>query len=480
MFHGAGAALALIVVAAFLARLAAARGGIWVDEAWSVLFAIEARDPLGIVFRLNHDNNHHLNTLWLQLVGPAAPTLLMRLPAVLASSAAVAFAALFARHDGRGPMLVTALLVALSPFMLLYGSEARGYALVTCALFALMAVVRDWLEGGPMRRGLAAAITGLGLFSHLVMLPGFVCILGWAWLAKGGQKTPLGAIRAIWPALDLAVITGAATAFIIIGNAMMVGGLGFGSYSPFAPTDVLTGLGDMVELTLGLVPLGWNDAAGVALAVALLALLIALPLRADVVTLVLGSVLLLGMPVAVLLLQPGNTGFGRYYLLGALGLVLLLGNRLGRLLDARGGRALAGALLLAPLLAAMAWQSIVIIERGRGMPQRPVARMAAIAPAGTSVITSMVRASAPLRVAAAQRGYGLRVLEAKCDGAAPFLLVSGPPMPPVGARARLCEAWWRRIDRQTVSDSSTEPWALYAREGLQSGRAIANGPPPAR
>ena len=69
------AAVGAIALAGLALRIAAARGGLWTDEAWSVVYAAQARDAAGVFLRINHDNNHHLYSLWLQAVGPAAPPL---------------------------------------------------------------------------------------------------------------------------------------------------------------------------------------------------------------------------------------------------------------------------------------------------------------------------------------------------------------------------------------------------------------------
>jgi len=50
---------------------------------WSVRYVRAAGGPVGIFTRINHDNNHHLNSLWLYLVGPAAPPLLARALAIV-------------------------------------------------------------------------------------------------------------------------------------------------------------------------------------------------------------------------------------------------------------------------------------------------------------------------------------------------------------------------------------------------------------
>ena len=83
------AAVGGLALAGLALRIAAAHGGLWTDEAWSVIYAAQARDPIGVFLRINHDNNHHLYSLWLQAIGPAAAPLLARAPAIAAGTLCV-------------------------------------------------------------------------------------------------------------------------------------------------------------------------------------------------------------------------------------------------------------------------------------------------------------------------------------------------------------------------------------------------------
>ena len=88
-------AVGAATLAGLALRLAAAQGGLWTDEAWSVIYAAQARDAVGVFLRINHDNNHHLYSLWLQAIGSdASPMLVARLPAILAGTLCVPMAAL--------------------------------------------------------------------------------------------------------------------------------------------------------------------------------------------------------------------------------------------------------------------------------------------------------------------------------------------------------------------------------------------------
>ncbi|MEO6247883.1 MAG: glycosyltransferase family 39 protein [Sphingomicrobium sp.] len=481
--------LAAIVALGLTLRILAGVSGLWMDEAWSVIFARAAGDPLGVFFRLNHDNNHHLNTLWLQLVGMRAPPLAMRAPAILCSTIAIAVAARLARRDGDVTALVTASLLAASPFFVLYGSEARGYALVTLAILLLLAETRDWLETGNGRRGWMAVIAGLGCFSHLVMLPALGLIAGWAWVARGGLKAPLRAARDVGNALDLALITGLTCGAFIIGGAKLLGGMAVGSYNPFAGRDIIDGLAGMAGLTLGFDDIGLNAVAVVA-AIATIALASAvIPPAPKAAQRWLWLGLIAAMPLGVVLLQLGNSQFGRYYILSAIGLLLLLGNRLGALLTHRSSLRLAGMAVAGAIAVLFGVRDAILISDARAQPDRPVDIIAARMPHGASILITLWRSSAPLEVAAAQRRYPLRIVGPDC---APAEYLHWPYLTRASVQPTLdhCGLRWQLIAQRDALPPSQENWALYRRAGsagpslsrragLPPPGAVASGPRPA-
>ena len=95
-----GILLAAIVATGFLLRLVSARGGLWLDEAWSAQLADEAATPLAVFLNINHDNNHHLNSLWLQFVGFGAPPLLARALSIATSCTLKGPSAVFLQTGG--------------------------------------------------------------------------------------------------------------------------------------------------------------------------------------------------------------------------------------------------------------------------------------------------------------------------------------------------------------------------------------------
>ena len=129
------------------------------------------------------------------------------------------------------------------------------------------------------------------------------------------------------------------------------------------------------------------------------------------------AILILAVPLAALVLRPGNAGYARYYLASALGLLLLLAEWLGRAIDRRGP---ARALAWAPGRAH--WRGLMgdaqLVALGRGQPDAAVAMMAA--QPGARVALAPARLEAALALAAVRRGTPIGI----ANGCAPAAFCS--------------------------------------------------------
>ncbi|TIT25126.1 MAG: hypothetical protein E5W81_04450 [Mesorhizobium sp.] len=76
----AGSLLAALVIAVtgLVLRLLGARGDLWLDEIWSFALIEPLTSIDQIFWRVNHDNNHFLNSVYLYLIGPDASPLIQR------------------------------------------------------------------------------------------------------------------------------------------------------------------------------------------------------------------------------------------------------------------------------------------------------------------------------------------------------------------------------------------------------------------
>jgi len=179
---GMGWALGAIVLFFAVVRLAGMFGDLWLDEIWSLRMVQSIQSPLEVFTKLQHDNNHPLNSLFLYLVQPGAGWT-YRVLSWFAGSASVWLAALLARDHYRhwhpedsptranGCGILTAVLVGGAYLLIHYSSEARGYAsAVACALLATYALSRGSAVSGLRWAALYFGACVIGLMAHLAMV----------------------------------------------------------------------------------------------------------------------------------------------------------------------------------------------------------------------------------------------------------------------------------------------------------------------
>lgn len=452
-------ALAAILLAGLGLRIAAAQGGLWLDEAWSAYFARETGTILGVFVQLNHDNNHHLNTIWLQLVGEHAAPVVQRGLAILTGTATIAVAAAIGARRNMIVALVAAALFAVSPILVTYGSEARGYAPMLLALVGAILLVDRWLaapETPPPALGLALAAL-FGMLAQLSFAFGLVALAGWAAIDLARREAPAGALwrtaRLLGPAIIVAIVFAAVT---ILPARASPTGFRFGAFDPFTIGNYSNALATLVVHSLGL-PL-WLAAVGIA------CLLLAggrgllrsplLPFHA---------LAILAFPLAVALLQLPNSGFPRYYLLVALGLLLLTAELAAHGVSIGGWRRGLAGLALAGLIAGGLIADVHLIAGRRGDPGAALDAIAARAPAGAAVLIEQPRATAVLDVAARRRVYRLTIVTAPCPGPR-FLYLDRDGHAPFPDRPVHCGVGYRAVSGGTSTDLHSLSWRLYERE----------------
>jgi len=161
-------ALCLAYLLSWTLIIAAAVGDLWLDEIWSIQFVRAASSPIEILTRFHHDNNHVLNTLFLWLVGVQNTLFLYRLLAVVSGMVALLLVGYLARAWGSSETLLGVVLTGTSYPLVLYFSEARGYA--PAMMFALLSYAllrRNWCEFNPYRMIAFWTASVLGILSHL-------------------------------------------------------------------------------------------------------------------------------------------------------------------------------------------------------------------------------------------------------------------------------------------------------------------------
>lgn len=448
----------IIALVGAVLRIAAASGALWLDEAWSAVLANDVQTPLGVFVQINHDNNHHLNSLWLQTVGLGAPPLVARALSVLCGSMGVVVAGLIGARRSHAAGIVTALLFALSPLMVTLGSEARGYAPMTLMVLVSAWYIDRYLSGeADADRPLTLAICFfVGALFQLTMVFAVCALIGWPVLAlcqRHGWKRGLAdAARLLGPAV-IALIA----AFAIAFAPAMLGGVEFrfGSRQEFTMLLFLRGTIDLLGYAVGLPVISFFLPAG-----AIVAVMLARSLPTP--RLAFYALAVVAFPLAVASLHMMNAGHARYYLLSGLALLLLGGELVAACLRAGGWKALAGGGALLAFSGASMATNLELIRNQRGDPGAAVQAMAARAPTGTSVMIERETGLALLRVAAAEARYPLSI-GTGCP-ATRFVFSDWfngePDAPPV---LRRCGVAYRAIASMDGTGMSAQNWTLYER-----------------
>jgi len=467
------ALLAILGVAVWV-RILSAHGGLWVDEAWSAVLVARADTPWAVFTSINHDNNHHLNSLWMHAVGYAAPPLALRALSIVTGAATVLVVAAIGARRSTAQALVGAALFALSPVLVNYGSEARGYApMLLCALGAILVAAR-WLDDpAPSPRhlpGLLALLTILGLLSQLTMLFFVIAIAGWVALTLR-QRFATATAAAMTARLMLPSVVAVILVFTLVFGAAAAspGGMQVGDYVPFSFASLASALQVMLATTLGAsaLPRWWIAVLALTLCVAAMA---AVAQRRPMAWLAMLAIA--GLPIALATLHVANTGMPRYFLLSSVAILLLLTDLIATALTKGPRSRMLAALALTLLAIGMCYDIAQDIARRRGDIDAAIAGVRIEAPGGARVHVDHLQPVAPLRVAAATARYPL-ILTSDCRRAQ-FVFVDLDDGGAAAATTRRCgRPYTLRTVRRRGMLSGTD-WALY---GLPRARnALSSNP----
>ncbi|MDJ0278067.1 hypothetical protein QLH51_14815 [Sphingomonas sp. 2R-10] len=437
------AIVAIITLAGLVLRCLAARGGLWLDEAWSAIFAHDSVTPAGVLLHVNHDNNHHLNTLWLQWIGPDAPPMLQRALSIVSGTATIPVAATIAARRNRAASVVAAVAFAISPFLLIYGAEARGYAPMLLAFVVAIGLVDRWLAEDGASPATALALAALfGCLAQATMLFGLVALGLWALLDR--TRSPVATIRVFALAAIIAALL-VALAWAAAANSAT--GFQFGNREAH----------DWRKWGMALDQL-WRWSLGAPLLLLPIAAMARIG-RDRLWTLAFLTVVLL--PIAIGLLALPNSGGVRYYAVAVPPLLLCAAIALPTAW-ARGGvwRWIAGGIAAVFLLCAVLHDAQVIANL-RGDPGRAVAVLARVAPRGASVSVDHPRSTAILTAAARSQHYALTLADGPCPPAR-FHFVERDGDAPFPAPLTRCGQGYRMIAHGDPAGLSGTHWRLYA------------------
>jgi len=301
--------------------VAAARGDLWLDEIWSMSFARQAKSWSDVLVRFRHDNNHVLNTLYLYCFRECSEPLVLRLLAIASGVASVLLIGVAARQRwGRAEALVGMVLLATSHPMLLYFSEARGYA--PAVAFGLAAYVTIGPDPERRRFPRIAAFwlaSLLGILAHATFVILSVALAAWHLALEIERRRPWRAAvtrLVAWHAPPLLAFAG--------WHALFLRGMEIGGGDESSTGAVV---GQLAALVVGLPDSPGFRAAAVVVALGVaIAGIVALRRRRDAQTSFFPIVLLLS-PAAMLGLARPSVLYFRY-LLVIVPFFLLLSSRL--------------------------------------------------------------------------------------------------------------------------------------------------------
>ncbi len=345
--HGdliAPAAIGLIALAARFYALG--DKPFWLDE---ILTVRRANQDLATVIA-DSLHNHHLPTYFL-LISAILPfglgEAIVRLPSVLFGAFSAGLVCSIAgRFGGRAAGLVGGLLMALSPYQVQMGQEARSYAMVTCLILLGMwgairvvdAASQPARERPPARAGWIAYVVGTAgaLLVLPVAIPWFVAA-NIAVLAFALKRSPeRAAFMRRWIVVQLGIAAVAAPGLIAIavvnhGNFMHA----FDWIPPKVPTILRRSLAATYLMRISdvasfeLLPIG---VPGMGLAGAALCLAGLWSMRRSPQTLALLGVALLALPVTLIAVSTLKSvaipryfawGAGPFFVLAGLGIAAL-------------------------------------------------------------------------------------------------------------------------------------------------------------
>lgn len=360
---GARWLLAGILVLAAAVRVVAARGDLWLDEIWAMYLAADVKSVWDIFTRLQQDTNQHLCTLYFYLVGEVPHPLLYRLPSLAAGVAGIALARRVVIGRRGGETLTWAWLMALSFPMILYSSEARGYALAVFFALAAFAVFR---AGGPAPAFWLSVV--LGFLSHLTFAQVYLALLAGSLARPLLRREPLarGLAAAVrWHAVPLLFLAG----FYAVGLRHFTFGKG-----PL--TEVQWSVFDALTQACGLPPRGLAAVAGGAAAIVLAGIGIAkLFEERDDAWFFLLCVALFA-PALLRLVRPSPYAVARHFVVCVPFLYLLLAWILARAWGwGWGGKAL-GVVVMAGFTLGSAVRTGHLLAEGRGQYRQAVLFMA--------------------------------------------------------------------------------------------------------
>lgn len=204
-------------------------GDFYIDEIWSFYFSRQLDSPLG-VFSLNHDNNHILNTLYLYIVGGepfffgGRPSFIPhRLFSVISGVISLFLVWKIASRRGQFEAFTALILAGLSYPLVIYSSEARGYAPEIMFALASFLLVQARLSGSRVAAFFFWVFATLAFLAHSSFIYIYAALFVWSALEEVKNNGVLtGARRLIF--LHLVPVIFSAFYYLFFLKGMVYGG----------------------------------------------------------------------------------------------------------------------------------------------------------------------------------------------------------------------------------------------------------------
>ncbi len=442
---------------------AAARGTLWFDELLSLQWARSAQSPWQLLELYRHDNNHALNTLWLMLAGEDRHPLVYRALSMVSGLVTLVLVWSAALRLSERLAWVPVLLAATSFPLVLYASEARGYAPALACLLGAWLLVSARETGGEVWRVPLFWLLCLGaLFSHGTSVV-ILAALGVYFLIdrhdRGETPARLAARAALW--FGVPSVVSAVYWFFFLRLMMIAGG------PEYSLPQVL---GHFFGYAFGVPGAGsgpWSFAMVGLLLVAAALVWGRFPDRATRVFFVCAIVVL---PALSLMASDTTYLYFRYFLVSLPFVYLLAAPVAAALADAAPAWRAVAAVALAGAVAGQVPRLAAIIGQGRGDYAAALLRIAAEPSTGSRIVSNTEMQVgfilAHLKRAEPRLDGLVLVPQARAaeDGADWIVYTSqeDPPAPAEVAIELYGENYWR-VSCHPSAPVSGGHWTLYRR-----------------
>jgi hypothetical protein len=144
----------------------------WLDEIWGLQIARAARSSIDLITRIHVDTNHPLILMWMRLVGNTHDWEWYRLPSLIAGVATIPL--LIEAAATKAERWIIAVIASLSLPLIVYSSEARGYALAAALLIAAYVCRSRRSTWGDVAFGFCIALSFLAHLGAATVYAGFL------------------------------------------------------------------------------------------------------------------------------------------------------------------------------------------------------------------------------------------------------------------------------------------------------------------